>query len=727
MFVGGDKIEGGHYTVVKELGQGGMGMVYHCHDELLQRDVAIKMLLPELTTNKDTLDGFIQEARLAAQLEHPNVVTIYEIGKEERQSKTHHYMAMEYLTGGNLASRINAKQLSIEHCLNWMKQLANGLAYAHKRGIVHQDIKADNIFITTEGDLKIGDFGLARLAAGRAKGRSGHHGMGTPAYMSPELCRGDPQDHRSDIYSMGILFYEMATGQLPFKARGMIEMAMKHASAPIPSARKLNPQVPEALDKVIQKMMSKQPGERYQSMAEVLGLLDDLIFELRVARLGLGPKADAGGKGSGFFKPRVEPAGSPSEQSGDLPINFPRPEPDTPLDPQPAVPAAGAQAFSARPVIQEEQKKQPYVEERPMPPVIEKARTFQDVPRESPVAEPPPAVTPKRHLELLWAFHSFGPIGWRATPSANKEGTIVYCGSSDGTFYALDAQAGSKLWTFETRGPVLSSGVLKLDRVIVSSMDGQLYALSSRTGSLVWKTDLSGPLASPAVLHEETLIAGTMNGEIVSISAKDGRIQWRYKTDDAVVSSAEIVNPSVFVGSKDEHLYAISLSSGALKWKFKTGAIVAGAIASVDSVYVGSTDGSLYAIDLETGKLVWQYETSRPIVSRPVIHFTTVLFCSQDKWLYCCEKYDGHLLWKASVRGRVVANTVSYEGRIYLATREGWVQCFDARTGELVWQMDTKRRLEAAPLVSNDVLYLGTVDGDVLAYSLGDSANLRSA
>ncbi len=118
--------------------------------------------------------------------------------------------------------------------------------------------------------------------------------MGTPAYMSPELCRGEPQDYRSDIYSLGVLFFEMATGQLPFQANGMIEMAMKHANAPMPSARRLNPQVPDALEQLIHKMTAKSPNDRYQSTSDIVDVLDDLIFELRVNKLGLRNKSTSG-------------------------------------------------------------------------------------------------------------------------------------------------------------------------------------------------------------------------------------------------------------------------------------------------------------------------------------------------------------------------------------------------------------------------------------------------
>ncbi|HNG75906.1 MAG TPA: serine/threonine-protein kinase, partial [Candidatus Obscuribacter sp.] len=294
IFARGDKLEDGHYTVLEEIGVGGMGVVYHCRDELLLRDVAIKMLLPSLMADKKNLEVFKEEARLAAQLEHPNIVTVYDIGVESRSGRDHHFVAMEYLPGGNLANRVTQGALPLEHALNWMKQLSSGLSFAHKRGVIHQDIKADNIFITNEGDLKIGDFGLARLLVGRVYLNSATKGMGTPAYMSPELCRGDQQDHRSDIYSMGILFFEMCTGQLPYRAQGMIEMAMKHTSAPVPSAKRLNPQVPDILDKVIKRMMAKTPDERYRSMADVLGIIDDLIFELRLVRMGFAGRLENG-------------------------------------------------------------------------------------------------------------------------------------------------------------------------------------------------------------------------------------------------------------------------------------------------------------------------------------------------------------------------------------------------------------------------------------------------
>jgi serine/threonine protein kinase/outer membrane protein assembly factor BamB len=732
MFTAGDKLESGHYTVIKELGQGGMGVVYHCHDELLQRDVALKMLLPELMNDQGQVETFHQEARLAAALEHQNIVTIYDIGKEDRKGKVHYFMAMEYLPGGNLSARLTQKELSIEHRLNWMKQLATGLSFAHKRGVVHRDIKADNIFITEEGDLKIGDFGLARLAEGRVRTRS-VHGMGTPAYMSPELCRGELQDHRSDIYSMGILFYEIATGELPYKARGMIEMAMKHTSAPVPSTRKINPTVPEVLDKVIQKMMAKTPEERYQSMTEVLAVIDDLIFELRLARLGLAPKARAAkpsgfatGSGSGFFAQPGEPAAQaappppaaqPAFQPGPTrpvqkevirPQEPPvAPRPPQPPASQPVLPAAARGLDATGPTG---------------PP----GKVTGEVTTTGAVAPDQTRVTGRSvrvgdESGLLWSFKTKGPIGWRSSPVANRDGSVLFVASADGRIYALQASNGSRLWSFETRGPIVSSPVVLPDRVMVASTDGALYCVDPQSGLLLWTHEGMSACVSTPSLHQDTLFVGTINGHLTALDAKSGLLKWRYSAGSPIAANPQSYGDLVFVGTKDGTVHALSVQTGRLKWKGAVNSSIAGGpMASADAVYVGGQSGSFHALEAETGRTIWDYETDKPILSKGVIVFTSVLFCSQDKWLYCCDKYDGRLMWKSSVHGRVVANLALAGPAVYAVTLEGWIQAIDHKTGALRWQINSDKRLESSPLVMPRMLYVGTVEGEILAYTLSE-------
>jgi serine/threonine protein kinase/outer membrane protein assembly factor BamB len=776
IFSRGDKLENGHYTVLKELGVGGMGVVYQCRDEQLMRDVAIKMLLPELMADKSSVEIFHQEARFAAKLEHPNIVTVYDIGVEERQKKQHHFVSMEYLPGGNLANRVVAGPLAVEHCLNWMKQLASGLTYAHKNSVIHQDVKADNIFITNEGDLKVGDFGLARLLVGRVHCNVSTKGMGTPAYMSPELCRGEPQDHRSDIYSLGILFFEMATGQLPFRAKGMIEMATKHSSAPIPSARRINPLIPDVLDRVIRRMMAKTPDERYLSMSEVLTILDDLIFELRVARLGLANRpllrsgaitaeaqaaAVAAAQNRTSFERIQVPPGALGPKHAEalgttvdvdnlahktqpIPVRTQPPDQNIAARSGPAVGTKpGGMLESEKLIAQLEQqtaKNATKVRAQTVgdnqsssaasPPPLAEMKAKPAVKQSYPGRPPEPgSVSGSRHtafplsglkpsLELEWCFKSKGPIGWASAPVADKEEKTLYVASSDGSLYAIEIATGKLCWQFQTDGMFLSSPVLVGDQVIVADSAGQVHSIKTGNGSPIWHYNGKEPIVSTPVLGRDRLFVSTDGGRLFALDTLTGTVHWNYRAGDAIVCSPHKHADLILFGTKGGSFHGVSAHDGKVVWRFAAGSpVVASPAASLDSVYFGTQDGNFYALEADTGGLIWEYPTDRPIVSRAVISFTNVIFCSYDKWLYCCEKYDGRLQWKASVRGKVIANLVVNKDILLAATHEGWLQAFHTRSGTLMWQKDLDRCLESPPVVCGDHLFQATVEGEILSYS----------
>lgn len=773
IFTRGDKLENGHYTVIKELGVGGMGVVFHCRDELLLRDVAIKMLLPELMADKNNVEIFRQEARLAAQLEHPNVVTVYDVGVEERHGKMHHYVAMEYLPGGNLASRVAHGALQVEHALNWMKQLAAGLSFAHKRAVVHQDIKADNIFITNEGDLKIGDFGLARLLVGRVSMKERAQVMGTPAYMSPELCRGEPQDHRSDIYSMGVLFFEMITGQLPYRAQGMIEMAMKHTTAAVPSAKRLNPMVPEILDKVIKRMMAKSADERFKTMTEVQTILDDLIFEMRVARLGIGIRPQMK---SGPVQPLSDAeiaAASKGEQTSTLPkytgssatppANPAMAEPvksaaptqappavspaaaspkANPVDPQPAVvppkapPATPSKPPSSSPKApQVTPPKNPTINTQSPPknpaslPSVGSAAAKVDVLGAKISSGTLPALESlKANLEVSWTFQSKGPIGWGSCPVMDRSEKALYLSSSDSRVYALSSETGEVLWSFSTSGPVMASPIIVDDKLLVASTDGSVSLISRADGKPHWQYQGDSSIVATPALCKGLVAVPTLDGHLFAIDLKTGMREWKCSVGDAVVGTPHFHAGNIYVGTHSAEVVAVSSSSGKRNWQFAAdGPIVASPAASVDSVYIGTQAGTFYSLEAESGRMVWEYSTNGPILSRGVIAFTSVMFCSLDKWIYCCEKYGGALQWKGAVRGKVQANLVTAPGSVLAVSKEGWMQCFALKSGELQWQKNLGKHVESHPLLTSKMMFLGTMEGDLVAYTFPKEPAQKSA
>jgi serine/threonine protein kinase len=691
IFTRGENLEDGHYTVIDEIGVGGMGVVYHCRDELLLRDVAIKFLLPSLVAEKKNIEVFREEARLAAGLDHPNIVTVFDVGVTSKQNKDHHFVAMEYLPGGNLAAKVANGPLPLEHALNWMKQLAGGLSFAHKRGIVHQDIKADNIFITNEGDLKIGDFGLARLMVGRVYMNSSTKGMGTPAYMSPELCRGEPQDHRSDIYSMGILFFELCTGQLPYRAAGMIEMAMKHTNAPVPSAKKLNEHVPEVLDRVIQKMMAKKPEDRYKSMAEVLGIIDDLIFELRVARMGLIPPKlghTQVGTGSTLGK-EIKTPPAPVEQE-------PKQEPKI------------LPTF-VKPVVSPDERK---VEERKGE---ERKRTIGEAAAQSASSKATaPAARAKEKVSTLWAYQTHGPIGWSSAPILSRDQSQLFASSVDGRLYAVDLHSGKLTGTYDAKAPMMTSPILAGEKLMLTSLDGSVHSLDAKSLECIWRYEAGAPIVANPLTQGNSLIVADKKGMVTALDTRLGRKLWSFSAGSAIASAPRLHGDSIYFGTSGGQVYSLNSHTGKSNWKFVAdGKILATPLASVDTVYLGTQSGNFFALDAEAGRLIWEYPCQGAIIRAGAIVFTSVFFVSQDRWLYCCEKYDGKLKWKAPLDGPIGGNLETLGTNLIAVSKEGSLQIFDTTNGNMKLRHNFRSPVESQPLLLGHCVYQGFIDGQI--------------
>ena len=254
------------YEVVQHIGQGGMADVFLAIDTILNRHVAIKILRSDQSTDAISILRFEREAQAATTLAHPNIVEIYDVG----EYKNHHYIVMEYVAGKTLKKviRDRAPLLNLE-AVDTMKQLTSAVAEAHKRGIIHRDIKPQNVIVKSDGSLKILDFGIA-TAKGSAQLTQANNVMGSVHYLAPELAKGEPASPQSDIYALGIVFYEMLTGDVPFKADQAVQIALQHMREPMPSVRKANPNVPQSVENIIIRATAKNPKLRYQSCDEML-------------------------------------------------------------------------------------------------------------------------------------------------------------------------------------------------------------------------------------------------------------------------------------------------------------------------------------------------------------------------------------------------------------------------------------------------------------------------
>ncbi len=259
----------GKYKIIEELGRGGMGVVYRAEDTKLKRTVALKFLPPNLADTAELKERFLIEAQAAAALSHPNICVIHEVGDTEEIP----YIAMEYVEGETLRDKIKKTSLKTEDALAIMNQLAAGLAEAHRKGIIHRDIKSANIMVTDKGQAKVMDFGLAKLREGSSLTKS-QTTLGTVAYMSPEQAQGEQVDKRTDLWSLGVVFYEMLTGELPFKGDRDVSVIHSIIHEDPKSVKQWKPPIPEELQKVIVRALKKNRDARY-------GTAEDILKDLR--------------------------------------------------------------------------------------------------------------------------------------------------------------------------------------------------------------------------------------------------------------------------------------------------------------------------------------------------------------------------------------------------------------------------------------------------------------
>ncbi|MBA2693051.1 MAG: Stk1 family PASTA domain-containing Ser/Thr kinase [Rubrobacter sp.] len=259
---------GNRYRLLDKLGDGGMAKVYLAHDEVLGRDVAVKMLREQFTDDEEFVERFRREARSAASLRHPSIVQIYDQGKADDGS---HFMAMEYVSGGTLKEKIlDRGRLSPEEAASVALKVAEALGAAHEKGVIHRDIKPQNVLLTESGEPKVADFGIARAASAATISQTSRV-LGTAGYMSPEQALGERACPRSDLYSLGVVLYEMLVGKLPYEADTPVAVAVKHINEPPPSPGEVNENVPASLGSITLKLLAKNREDRYPDAAALAG------------------------------------------------------------------------------------------------------------------------------------------------------------------------------------------------------------------------------------------------------------------------------------------------------------------------------------------------------------------------------------------------------------------------------------------------------------------------
>lgn len=261
------------YKIVSLLGEGGMALVYKANDLITSKDVALKIMRPETAIDKTNLSRFEREARAAASLNHQNIVRVNNLGTY----KGYPYMVNELITGQTLRQILDIRgKFSIIESLDVMEQLCRAISYAHQHGVIHRDIKPQNIFLASDGTIKLADFGIATFQNANHVTRS-EIVIGSVHYMAPEISQGHPASERSDIYSMGITFFELITGKVPFDSQSAVTVALMHIKDKFPSIKKFNNKTPQCVEEIILKAVNKDPIDRYNSAEEMRSAINNIL------------------------------------------------------------------------------------------------------------------------------------------------------------------------------------------------------------------------------------------------------------------------------------------------------------------------------------------------------------------------------------------------------------------------------------------------------------------
>ena len=277
----------GNYHILEEVGRGGMATVFRAMDLESNQEVAIKVLSPYVAQEPKFKARFEQEIKLLLNLQHPNIVPVLDYGEIGDYS----YIVMPYLTSGTLSQRLTQGPIPIKAAADVVHQISQALDYAHARGVVHRDLKPSNIMISDDGQALLTDFGFARVAD-NSLSLTGSALIGTPAYMSPEQCRGAEATPLSDQYALGVILYQMTTGTLPYEAETPMGVVIMHATEPIPSPRNVDPDLPEDVEMVILKALEKDPKNRYPSLSAFNEAVQFAVSGRRRSHAGTGSESD---------------------------------------------------------------------------------------------------------------------------------------------------------------------------------------------------------------------------------------------------------------------------------------------------------------------------------------------------------------------------------------------------------------------------------------------------
>ncbi len=752
----------GRYLICQKLGQGGMGTVYKAFDTHLDRFVALKVLNSDSLNQEHHYKRFLREAKATAKLRHPHIVHIFDIGREKDQV----FFTMDFVEGNSLKEFSRNHSLGFKQIARIVETVAQAVFYAHKEGVIHRDLKPDNIMINKEGEVKVMDFGLAKIRGSQEKLSQSGMILGTLQYMPLEQAAGSRQvDERSDVYALGAILYELMTKRPPFLGSSSFELLYKIQNEEPPLPSQVQARIPRNLEKICWKALRKKKSQRYQNALE-------MMEDLERFRNGQAVRAPAIQASFFLYKVlvvfflvglslfflvlsgKISKTNKTSKTNPELPFDLfsesinkqtldlwgclvdqnhkERKEfhlreivlleidwrGETNSSEEPIIQVKGTNLSSYERKISIEKKKL----HLPLTWITQKAGLFDLTVelhlREKKVRQKLSVRVVDRGLNqkgLLWKFKAQGAIQSGYIVSED----LVYFGSDDNYFYALNRETGHLVWKFRSQGAIRSSPNLNKSTIYLGSHDGSLYALDKNKGTKKWSYLTMGKVDSYPWLEDSSIYFSSHNDSFYALDIYDGKQQWKAKFQALRGANRPILEGDFIYFGATRIFYCLNKKTGAILSKRKVGKIIRSApILTDDFIYFGCHDGYVYALKREPYKHIWKtacFEKNEMGEQKGVFTpalIDNVLYCgSLSGSIYLLDRFTGKVLAKIPAKDSIYTSLVQEKELLYFTCANKTLYAFNTGTRKIEWEFSLEGNTTKKPLVIDKTIYCGTQEG----------------
>ncbi len=708
----GDKLDNQYVVVEKH--HGGMSSVYVVRDEFSNKRFAVKTVRESLLADAQAVQRFADEGRTWMKLgrhEHIVEAIIY------REIEGQPFLFLEYVDGGDLQNLLNhERSLYLPQLLLFARQACAGMQYVHtveissaQRGVIHRDLKPGNMMLTKRAQVKITDFGLAKVYGARTEAAQAGLGLGTYFYMPPEqFLDAASADERSDVYSFGVFLYFASTGEAPVPGRSVAELAHNLLNREPVAPATLYPDMPPALDALIMRCLSRQRQARPDSFAEVGEALGQILQEMEADPRWSQPVLVCTVCG---YLTRHRYSLCPICASAFAPGHWGQTPEAAAREPGPArAPSADSARIAAQLAQQAAQDEKAGRLEQALNSLRRAAALCRD--DEALTAE----------LDRVAGLYR----AQRARDKAKVYNWPMLNGNITRNGFSPESVAPplSVRWTVETvawslASPVVANGLLYVagggapaGRSGGSGDRGELMALEVIRGQERWRRGFPRELTlTPVVLGGERLLL-PVDRELVCLQAADGAVRWAYPGRVTLTTSPLVWGQSVFFGDEAGQVYAMNALTGSLQWTAQVeGGIYTAPALWNNRLFVGTVRNRLVCLNAVDGTEYWQYVAGAEITSGPSLHGNLVLFGAADHRVYCLLQSSGRLLWDFETQGEVHSTPALVGEAAIFGSRDGSLYCVELRTGSLRWEYRTADWVDGSPAISENFIYAAGHDG----------------